>query len=98
MESKDNNLFDKNMSKMLDLQLAFESYEDNTGEKMSLLEQIYQDINNLRKRKNELDSKEKVETSSEILINFEKLLNIVGRDKFIFYDDGKIEYKWDTSL
>lgn len=98
MESKDNNLFDKNMSKILDLQLAFESYEDNTGEKMSLLEQIYQDINNLRKRKNELDSKEKVETSSEILINFEKLLNIVGRDKFIFYDDGKIEYKWDTSL
>lgn len=98
MESKDNNLFDKNMSKILDLQLAFESYEDNTGEKMSLLEQIYQDINNLRKRKNELDSKEKVETSNEILINFEKLLDAVGRDKFIFYDDGKIEYKWDTSL
>ena len=90
--------FNKNMSKILDLQLAFESYIDNTGKNIPLLEQTYKNISNLRKNKDELGDEEKNIISNEILNNFEKLLDMVGRDKFIFYEDGKIEYEWDISL
>ncbi len=93
-------LFNENMSKILNLQLVFEDYEDNTGEELPLLYQIYDDIHNLRQDRdnNNLSDKDKISRSNAILNNFEKLFNIVGKDKFIFYEDGKVEYKWDMSL
>ena len=93
-------LFNENMSEILDLQLAFEGYVDNTNANLPLLEQIYQEISDLRKDRDRgiLNDKDKISRSNAILNNFEKLLNIVGRDKFIFYEDGKVEYKWDMSL
>lgn len=93
-------LFNDNMSEILDLQLAFEGYVDNTNANLPLLEQIYKEISDLRKDRDKgiLNDKDKISRSNAILNNFEKLLNIVGRDKFIFYEDGGIEYKWDMSL
>lgn len=93
-------LFNENMSEILDLQLAFEGYVDNTNANLPLLEQIYQEISDLRKDRDRgiLNDKDKISRSNAILNNFEKLFNIVGKDKFIFYEDGKVEYKWDMSL
>ena len=93
-------LFNENMSKILNLQLVFEGYVDNTNANLPLLEQIYQEISDLRKDRDRgiLNDKDKISRSNAILNNFEKLLNIVGKDKFIFYEDGKVEYKWDMSL
>ena len=93
-------LFNDNMSEILDLQLAFEGYVDNTNANLPLLEQIYQEISDLRKDRDRgmLNDKDKISRSNAILNNFEKLFNIVGKDKFIFYEDGKVEYKWDMSL
>lgn len=93
-------LFNDNMSEILDLQLAFEGYVDNTNANLPLLEQIYQEISDLRKDRDRgiLNDKDKISRSNAILNNFEKLLNIVGKDKFIFYEYGKVEYKWDMSL
>ena len=93
-------LFNENMSEILDLQLAFEGYVDNTNANLPLLEQIYQEISDLRKDRDRgiLNDKDKISRSNAILNNFEKLLNIVGKDKFIFYEYGKVEYKWDMSL
>lgn len=93
-------LFNDNMSEILDLQLAFEGYVDNTNANLPLLEQIYKEISDLRKDRDRgiLNDKDKISRSNAILNNFEKLFNIVGKDKFIFYEDGKVEYKWDMSL
>lgn len=82
------------MSKILDLDLAFESYEDDTHDSNPLLDKICGDIKYLRQNKQELNEIEKIKLSQKILDNFEQLLDIVGRDKFYFYDDGGIEYKW----
>lgn len=86
------------MSRILDLQFAFENYIDNTGAKMDLLEQTYNDIKELRKNTDNFTKNENIIISNKILINFEKLLELVGHDKFIFYEDGKIEYKLDMLL
>ena len=94
-EEKNNDLLKENMSKILDLQLAFETYIDNTGAKIDLSEQTYNDIKELRKNIDNFTKNENIIKSNKILTNFEKLLELVGHDKFIFYEDGKIEYKWD---
>jgi len=95
-----NTRFNENMSKILNLQLVFEDYEDNTGIKQPLLYQIYGDIHNLRQDRdnNNLSDEDKILRSNAILNNFEELFDIVGKDKFIFYEDGGIGYKWDMSL
>ena len=84
----------------LHYKILYKGYVDNTNANLPLLEQIYKEISDLRKDRDKgiLNDKDKISRSNAILNNFEKLLNIVGRDKFIFYEDGGIEYKWDMSL
>lgn len=97
MNNKIDNL-KKNMSKIMDLSLAFENYCDNTGSNLDFLNEIYKKASDLRNKKDLLGEEEQIKISNEIINDFEKLLDTVGRDKFIFYDDGSIEYKWDYSL
>ena len=90
--------FDKNMSKILSRSLAVESYTDNTLEYTSFMEEIDTDIRELRKIKDSLNEEDKVIRTNKVLEKFEKLFDKVGREKFIFYEDGNVEYKWDDSL
>ena len=93
--SKDINDFEANMSKIFYLDLAFESYEDDIHTSIPFLNKICNDINYLRKNKELLKDNEKLKMSQNILSDFNQLLDMVGREKFYFYDDGVIEYKWN---
>lgn len=90
--------YDKNMSEILDIQLALENYQDNTGRKISLLNETFLELEKLRQTKNNLSEEDLVKSSTEILMKFNKVLDMIGREKFIFYDDDGIGYKWDYSL
>ena len=48
-------------------------------------------------KKNKLDEDTKIKISLDILEQYEELLKIVGKEKFIFYEDGSVEYKWDDN-
>lgn len=80
---------------LLKLSLAFESYEDDGQDtSMPLYEEIINDVNDYRTRYNELSPEEREKLASKLVDKYEKLLDIVGRNNFIFYDDGDVNYIW----
>ena len=87
--------FDKNMVDILEINLALESYRDDTGTEYSAEEvKIEDDLQLLREQKNNLTEEEKIKRSEDILARLNKVLDQIGRDKFIFYDDGFIGYTY----
>ncbi|MBQ7880303.1 MAG: hypothetical protein IJ358_00450 [Clostridia bacterium] len=85
--------FKRNNSIILDCQLAIESYEDFRDE-------IVEDFHNL----NKLWKNEKVksvnmtdfqiyEISEDFIKRYYKLIENLGKEKFVFYNDGTVEYK-----
>lgn len=88
---------EKNMSKILYYQLAFEDYSDYTGNEPKLYREINEKTQLLRNQKEQLDENTKIKMSLDILKQYDDLLKMVGKEKFIFYDDGSIEYKWNNN-
>ena len=91
-------IFNKNMSKILDIQLALESYQDNTGENTELVNEAFDKISILRANKNTFSTEELIKKSNELLLFLNEVLDVIGRKKFIFYNDGGIGYEWNKSL
>ena len=46
---------------------------------------------------NDLSEKELLELTANTSKQFNALFDKIGREKFVFYDDGDIEYIWDWS-
>ena len=65
-------------------------FDDN----MSLILDLYKEIDDLRQNKDSLEYQFKIEKTNEIIKKFEELIDIVGRDKFEFNDDGSFFYIW----
>ena len=85
----------KKKSKLLfKLDLAFESYEDDNNVNIPLLNEVTMEFNEFRKKKINMNIVEQYNKTEELLKKYDKVLNIVGRDNFIFYDDGDINYIW----
>lgn len=81
--------------RLFKLSLAFEDYEDDGQDtSMPLYDEIICDLTDYRKRYNELSSLDREKLASKIVDKYEKLLDIVGRDNFIFYEDGSVSYVW----
>ncbi len=84
-----------NEYRILKLDLAFEDYQDDKQDtSMPLFDEIINDVNNYRRTRAENSIDKRIELSDKILDKYNKLLDIVGREKFIFYDDGDINYIW----
>ena len=90
---------DKKKVKILNFQLAFENYEDNTSKKLVEFSNIN---NSLKKLRNEnITDIEADILADEILSSFNALYNSLTKDeknRFAFYDDDSINYKWDMNL
>lgn len=94
---EDNKLYEKNMRKIFFLDLAIENYEDNTGKNVKNLEKTFNELKHLRKENEKMNNEEKIELSKKILKEFENAVEEIGKSKFKFYSDGKIEYLWNES-
>lgn len=86
--------YNHNMKLILSRQLAFESYQDDTGNNIDLLDKAYEDLAQFRKEKDKFSDSEKLRLSKEILEKLDNVLDIIGKDNFIFYDDNTINYIW----
>jgi hypothetical protein len=84
----------KNSKLLFKLDLAFESYEDDNNVNIPLLNEVTMEFNEFRKKKENMNIEEQHNKTEELLKKYDKVLNIVGRDNFIFYDDGDINYIW----
>lgn len=94
---KENTQFDKNMRKILYLKLAFENYSKDTKNKPELLLKNQELESKIRTGEKSLTEEEKLKISNEILNNYNKLIDEVGREHFTFYEDDEdyLEYNWD---
>ncbi len=90
-----NELLRKNFRLLFKLDLAFESYEDDTGDNIPLLKETTIELNNFRKEKKDMPIDQQMKLSEKILKKYNQVLDLVGRDNFIFYEDGDINYKWN---
>ena len=75
-------------------QLALESYVDNTGDEIPLLIETWKKQGELRKNKNEWSNDRQLVEAKIIQDNFQKIVERIGKENFIFYDDGDINYIW----
>ena len=94
---EDHKLYEKNMRKIFFLDLAIENYEDNTGKNIKNLEKTFNELKHLRKETEKMNNEDKIELSKKILKEFENAVEEIGKSKFKFYSDGKIEYLWNES-
>lgn len=84
----------KNCKLLFKLDLAFESYEDNNNINIPLLNETTLELNEFRRKKINMGIEEQYNKTEELLTKYDKVLDIVGRDNFMFYDDGDINYIW----
>ncbi len=87
--------FRKNMGYILEINLALESYHDDTATEYRREEiGVYDDLQFLEEQNNNLSEAEKIKRSEDILTRLNTLLDEIGREKFIFYNDGGMEYTY----
>lgn len=84
----------KNMQLLLHLQLALESYGDDNDGEILLLKNAYKDLDDLRKNREIISVEQQIKLSNAIIEKFNNVLDLVGRNNFIFYEDGDINYIW----
>ena len=83
-----------NSCKILNSSLAIESYQDFTGDEDSEISQAYKKLGLYYKNKPVMTEEELLKTSYELVKIFDAIFDKIGREKFIFYDDGDVNYKW----
>ena len=80
----------ENSAKILDCQLALENYEDFNNVLVDKFSNISKNWVDIKKKIN--TDEQLYEASCNILQNYLAILEEIGREKFIFYKDGLIEY------
>lgn len=85
---------ENNKRQLLRLQLALESYEDDTGENLQLLKETNLELKKFRETQENISNEEQINITDKIIEKYNQIINMIGKDKFIFYDDGDINYIW----
>ena len=85
---------ENNKRQLLRLQLALESYEDDTGENLQLLNETNLELKRFREIKENISREEQINITDKIIEKYNQIINMIGIDKFVFYDDGDINYIW----
>ncbi|MFQ6773224.1 MAG: hypothetical protein ACLRFG_01975 [Clostridia bacterium] len=77
--------------------LALEDYADFNNKYEIFNDEAFVSYEQYVKTYKSLTEKELLELTTTISKKFDELFDKIGRDKFIFYDDGDVEYIWDWS-
>ena len=86
--------FKINVRKYFKASLALEDYADCESK-----DEIYNDkafllLNEYRKNEKNMNEQELLISTTKIVESFDKLFEKIGKEKFIFYDDGDVNYIW----
>ena len=93
------NKYRKNSRKMFKIDLAVESYVDDRGAKsIPKCSEMFELTKAHREKRTILGEKDLVADSEEVLVKLYKDLEELGKDHFIFYEDGTVEYIWNYEL
>lgn len=89
--------FSHNMGLLLEYQLALESYmllnDIKNNDRIENAIKALSDLRKLAKNINDEEEEDLYKETIKIINQFKLLISEIGKEKFIFYDDGTIEYK-----
>ncbi len=84
------------MRQNLRYQLALESYTDDTNQEIEFLNDTWKKQSVLRKNRKTWPIEKQIQEANVIQENFQKIVEEIGKEHFIFYDDGNINYIWQN--
>ena len=85
--------FKKNNSIILDCKLAIENYEDFRGEIVEEFNNINILWKNEKSKSLNMTDFETCKIAEEFVKKYYQLIEKLGKENFIFYEDGTVEYK-----
>ena len=74
--------------------LQLECYADDTGDNSVYNTPGFKTLEDLRKNNESLTSSELLGKAELVIKQFNATIDKLGRDKFITYEDGDVEYIW----
>lgn len=87
----------KNLTTLLTMQLALESYLDDTKRNEKIIAETNRELGEFRNNRATSSIEEQIKESNLIIDKYNQVLDLIGRDSFIFYPDGDINYIWRES-
>ena len=87
----------KNVRKYMQIWFALENYADYTNDESIFKEDVYRLTGEFNKDRDNLSEGDVIKRSSLLIEKFNELLDKIGREKFIFYDDDGVEFNWPKS-
>lgn len=90
-------ILQKLMKQILRYQLALEDYELDTGNELDLLMTTWRKLDIFRKTRKNWSLEKQIQEAEIIQEDFKKVVNEIGKEHFVFYDDGDINYIWKKS-
>lgn len=92
MTDKEIKFYDKRLFK---INLALESYVDFYGVEPVGLDEVIEKHNKFRVKKDKMTDKDRLDNCKNLVYEYIKIIDGIGRDKFEFYDDGSVTCKWN---
>ena len=83
-------------NKIVRYSLAIESYLDNGEKNIPEIDELINEEGEFYKNYKIKSLEENLSIANDILEKYNKLISILGKEKFIIYDDGDIEYNWKS--
>ena len=76
--------------------LALENYDDLEKNPIPYDKSVSNKYCELTHQKDKMTEEELIKEYSLIAKKFDEILDKIGREKFIFYDDGDVEFIWEN--
>jgi len=89
--------YDKNMAIAFRYSMALENYFDSTGNNKKIINNVWTKEAAVREAKFAEPEEKVVEMSAALVDEFKKVVDLIGKDKFVFYDEDDLEYVWKNS-
>lgn len=89
---KDERRYSKNVLLNLHISLQLESYADDTKDKSVYQTEGFKTLRFFRTNGDKLSSEELLKLTDLIFKQFNETIDKIGREKFITYDDGDVDY------
>ncbi len=84
------------MRQNLRCELAIEDCELDTNYSSNLLVENLKRLSFWRKNRKDWSIEKQIQEANVIQENFQKIIEEIGKEHFIFYDDGCINYIWQN--
>ncbi len=83
-----------NMRLALKLELMFEDYTDDTDDMSIYEDEGFKKLDYIRENRNSMTTDQLIKDYNFIVKRFYEIIDELGRENFIFYDDGTVNYIW----